>query len=79
MVANDPDGDRLAVAVADPRAAGGWRALTGDQLGALLGAYVLDRTSARARPLPPAGRDHMVSGTLLSSIAASAGAATPRR
>ena len=57
VVANDPDGDRLAVAVPDPRAAGGWRALTGDQLGALLGAYVLDRTSAATRPLPPAGRD----------------------
>ncbi len=38
VVASDPDGDRLAVAVPDPAEAGGWRALTGDQVGALLGA-----------------------------------------
>ena len=39
VLASDPDGDRLAVAVPEP--AGGWRALTGDQLGALLGASLL--------------------------------------
>jgi phosphomannomutase len=43
VIANDPDGDRLAVAVPDDTAAGGWRMLTGDQVGALLGAYVLGR------------------------------------
>ena len=36
VVASDPDGDRLAVAVPDPDR--GWRVLTGDQVGALLGA-----------------------------------------
>ena len=41
VLASDPDGDRLAVAVPDPAAAGGWRALTGDQVGSLLGAFVL--------------------------------------
>ena len=39
MVASDPDGDRLAVAVPDPDA--GWRVLTGDQVGALLGASLI--------------------------------------
>ncbi len=75
VVANDPDGDRLAVAVPDPAAAGGWRALTGDQVGALLGAYLLDRGAAAAGT----GRGALVattvvSSTLLSKIAAAAGA-----
>ena len=74
VLANDPDGDRLAVAVPDPHAGGGWRALTGDQVGALLGAYVLERTAAEP---DPAGRlvvTTIVSSTLLSRIAAAAGA-----
>mgnify|MGYP003907200761 CR=1 FL=1 len=38
VVASDPDGDRLAVAVPEEE---GWRVLTGDQVGALLGASLL--------------------------------------
>jgi len=74
VIANDPDGDRLAVAVPDPRAAGGWRMLTGDQVGALLGAYVLERTSGDPHPEARLVATTVVSSTLLSKIAAAAGA-----
>ena len=43
VVANDPDADRCAVAVPDPGADGGWRMLRGDEVGVLLGAYVIER------------------------------------
>jgi phosphomannomutase len=76
VIANDPDGDRLAVAIPDPGVPGGWRTLTGDQVGALLGAYLLDRF-----PAPRAGRGDdrllvstIVSATMLARIAAATGA-----
>jgi phosphomannomutase len=71
VLANDPDGDRLAVAVPDRDAAGGWRRLTGDQVGALLGAHLLDRDTGGGDRLVVST---IVSSTLLSRIAAAAGA-----
>jgi phosphomannomutase len=71
VIANDPDGDRLAVAVPDPE---GWRALTGDQLGALLGAALLGWTAGAQSPGSRLVATTIVSSTMLSKIAASAGA-----
>jgi phosphomannomutase len=76
IIANDPDGDRLAVAIPDAGAAGGYRQLTGDQVGALLGAFLLRRLAADtgtdiSRQLVVST---VVSGSLLGKIAAAAGA-----
>jgi phosphomannomutase len=72
VIANDPDGDRLAIAVPDPAAHGGWRALSGDQVGALLGAYLLDQDSG-PDPAARLAATTVVSSTMLSKIAAAAG------
>jgi phosphomannomutase len=75
VLANDPDADRLAVMVPGP---GGWQALTGDELGALLGDAVLARLS-RGEPITdPGGRPAViattvVSGSLLRRLAEAAG------
>jgi phosphomannomutase len=89
MLANDPDGDRLAVAVPEPETRrtqrtipgtavpedGRWRVLTGDQVGALLGAYLLagEGLASETGPVPLVAAT-IVSSTLLSKIAAKAGA-----
>ena len=102
VLASDPDGDRLAVAVPEPEPAvpeptgvpepavpeprSRWRVLTGDQVGALLGASLLARTAgAGARDGAGDGAGDgaeqtrlvattIVSSTLLAKIAAAAGA-----
>ena len=43
VIANDPDADRCAAAVNDPKC--GWRMLRGDELGALLGEYIARQTN----------------------------------
>jgi phosphomannomutase len=102
VLASDPDGDRLAVAIPGPASPaapaangrdGGWQQLTGDQVGALLGAYLLG-AGPSAGPSAGAGGDEgvspgagpragdsdqlvattIVSSTMLSKIAAKAGA-----
>jgi phosphomannomutase len=75
VVASDPDGDRLAVAVRRPgQGLVGWVVLTGDQVGALLGASLLDRTAGDTDPGHRLVASTIVSSTLLSKIAATAGA-----
>jgi phosphomannomutase len=72
VLANDPDGDRLAVAVPDPAAGGDWRVLTGDQVGALLGAYLIEQGAGDLRAQDRLVATTVVSSTLLSKIAAAA-------
>jgi len=68
VIANDPDADRLAVAV--PTSDGGWRALSGDEVGILLGDRLLSRSSGPDRLVAAS----IVSSTMLSSLAAQVGA-----
>ena len=69
VLASDPDGDRLAVAVPAPDQPGAWRALTGDQLGAVLGAYLLGGHPGPEELVATT----IVSSTLLSKVAKAAG------
>jgi phosphomannomutase len=70
VLANDPDADRLAVAARD--ASGAMKLLTGNELGVLLGHYVLTQT--RPRPPHPAVMTTIVSSPQLGVIAKDLGA-----
>lgn len=68
-LANDPDADRLAVAVPD---GDGWRLLTGDELGCLLADHLLSRPADDDRPALVLNT--VVSSRLLARIAERHGA-----
>lgn len=70
VLANDPDGDRLAVAVPDAGAERGWRRLSGDEVGCLLGEHLLARDGGRDAVVATT----VVSSRLLARIAAAHGA-----
>ena len=46
VLANDPDADRLAVGIPDASTAEGWRRLTGDEIGLLLGHEIARKAAA---------------------------------
>ncbi|MCZ6829688.1 MAG: phospho-sugar mutase [Gammaproteobacteria bacterium] len=66
--ANDPDADRLAVAVRTGE--GDYQMLTGDMIGVLLGSYLLEKS----HPYTPIVCTTIVSSGMLRTIAAAAGA-----
>ncbi len=66
-LANDPDADRLGVAVPEPR--GGWRVLRGDEIGWLLADHILTHTAGDDRLVVTT----LVSSSLLGKMAAAAG------
>lgn len=68
ILANDPDADRLAIGVPDSNAAEGWRRLTGDEIGLLLGHQIAKRAVAEGRTGTLACS--IVSGSALSKVAA---------
>jgi len=76
VLATDADGGRLAVALADTAAAGGFGQLAGDQVGALLGAFVLRRLAAQPGVVMAEQlvASTVLCGSLLARIAAAAGA-----
>src|SRR6478609_564477 len=69
VIANDPDVDRLAIAV--PSASGRFRALTGNQIGLLLADFALSHADSGARSLLLSS---IVSSPMLGLIARARGA-----
>lgn len=75
IIANDPDADRLAVAIPDADVEGGWRRLTGNEVGLLLG-WRAAREARDAQTQGTAGESlacSLVSSPGLGAIAAAYG------
>ncbi|MEC9073241.1 MAG: hypothetical protein VX938_12700 [Myxococcota bacterium] len=74
IMANDPDTDRLCVAVGEPGSPGGYRVLTGNELGALLSDWILGQLSAQGRlQTRSIAITSVVSSTMLRRIGATYG------
>jgi phosphomannomutase len=71
LLANDPDADRFAAAV--PNAEGEWITLRGDQIGTLLGWWMIERANLVGAKLSGTFANSIVSSMLLEAIAKSAG------
>lgn len=64
IIAVDPDADRCALAVPDSESATGWRQLSGDEIGSLLGEF-----RAQSAPSDAVFANSIVSSRLLGKIA----------
>jgi phosphomannomutase len=71
VIANDPDADRCAVAVNDPRSS--WRMLRGDEVGVLLGDHLARQISSASEPAHRMLAASIVSSSMLGEIAESYG------
>jgi phosphomannomutase len=71
VLANDPDADRCAVAI--PTGAGTFRMLTGDEVGVLLGWWILERGRRSGSPVAGTFANSIVSSQMLGAVARSAG------
>jgi phosphomannomutase len=67
VIANDPDADRCAIAINDPDH--GWRMLRGDEVGAIVGNYLIEKD----RINNGAYANSLVSSSLLGKMAKKAG------
>ena len=67
VIANDPDADRCAIAINDPDH--GWRMLRGDEVGAIVGKYLIEKD----RINNGAYANSLVSSSLLGKMAKNAG------
>ena len=70
VIANDPDADRLAIAL--PDASGQWRRLSGNEVGAMLGWRAAERVTSSSEDLDASNRTlaaSIVSSPALSRIA----------
>ena len=67
IIAHDPDADRLAVALPDPSASAGYRALTGNQVGAIFGWHIAQK--ARSSGGTGTLANSLVSSPVLGKIA----------
>ena len=71
LLANDPDADRFAAAA--PTSAGDWTTLRGDQIGSLIGWWIIERAKLTGTQLSGTFANSIVSSMMLESIAKSAG------
>ena len=71
LLANDPDADRFAAAVSN--SSGDWVTLRGDQIGSLLGWWLIERAKLTGSKLSGTFANSIVSSMMLESIAKSAG------
>lgn len=69
VIANDPDADRLAVALPDDAAEGGWRRLTGNEIGLLLGWRAARLATADGTPAGASLACSLVSSPGLQAVA----------